>query len=186
MANLKILDTGYVSNETRGTQTQLSDANRAGYTGSAVASISLNNSRISFNPSGANLEQKPIVNSLTDNSSSLVSVNNDRLRVEFILKKDIVTAGWNVNNVIEIKRLMRTQGLKILYPSATGDSLPTVVEALGAENTGGNFSDGSPTDDSGTVSSTTPYLLGRIKSVSIQDGAESNFWNVSLEFEVSG
>lgn len=185
MSQLKILDTGFISNETRASQTQLSDANRAGYTGSAVAAISLINA--SLNLSGTvNIEQKPIINSLTDNSSSLVSVTPRIIAVAFILARDIVTSGFNVNNVLEILRLDRTSGLKLLYPDSTGDTLPTIVEAMGQVNLAGNFSDGSPTDDNGTVATTTPYLLGRVKNLRITDSPGNNsFWRINFDFQIT-
>ena len=185
MSNLKILDTGYVSNITRASQTQLSDADRAGYTGSAVAAFDIKNTATPLS-GDANLEQKPIINTLTENSSSLVSVSNRSIKVSFLLAKTIVTSGFNVNNVIELSRLERTLGMKILYPSATGDALPTIVEAFGQANLAGNFSEGSPTDDKGTVATTTPYLLGRVKGFTITDTAEGKFWTVGFTFVISG
>lgn len=185
MAQIKILDTGFVSNETRATQTQLSDANRAGYTGSAVTSFTLKNSGVSLGTS-VNIEQKPIINSLTDNDSSLISVGQQIYSVNFILEKDIVTAGWDVNNLVQIMRLDRTYGLKLMYMTATGDTIPTIVEAMGQVNTGGNFSDASPSDDNGTVSTTTPYLLGRVRNLRVSDSATNNtFWRISFDFVVS-
>lgn len=186
MVNLKILDTGYVSNSTLGSQTQLSDANRSGYTGSAVAAFDLNvEGNISIS-GGVNTEEKPIIGTLTDNSSSLVSSNNRTIQISCTLTRDIVTSGYNVNNVIELSRLERTHGLKLLYPSATGDSMPTVVEALGQENLAGVFSDGSPTDDAGTVATTTPYLVGRVKNFRFNDSTSSrNLWRFSFDFVIS-
>ena len=185
MSQLKLLDTGFVSNATRVTQTQLSDANRAGYTGSAVTSFTLKNSGSSLNAQ-VNTEQKPVINSLDDNSSSLVSVINDPYTISFILKKTITTSGFDVNDIFQLKRMERTQGLKLLYPSSDSDTIPTLVEAFGAVNIGGNFSDGSPTDDNGTISATRPYLLGRVKNMRWGDDSTGDFWKVTFTFEVSG
>jgi hypothetical protein len=185
MSQLTILDTGYISNTTLASQTQLGDSDRAGYTGAAVTSLILKNSAASLN-GGVNIEQKPIIGSLVDNTSSLVSVNARMIKVSFVLKKEITTSGYNVNNVLELLRLERTSGLKLLYPSATGDVLPTIVEAMGQANLAGIFSDGSPTDDNGTVATTTPYLVGRVKNISWNDTSKGNFWRVGFDFVISG
>ena len=47
------------------------------------------------------------------------------------------------------------------------------------------FSDESPTDDSGKVSTTTPYLVGRVKGVTFSESA-TDYWRISFIFEVSG
>lgn len=186
IVGLKLLDTGYVSNETLGTQTQLTDANRAGYTGSAVSSFTLNSVSVSM-AGDVNIEQKPIINSLTDNSSSLISVNNRIFTVNCIMAKAATSSGWSSTKEYQFSRLDRTYGLKLLYPSATGDSLTTLVEALGAVNIGGNFSEATPTDDEGTIAATTPYLVGRVKNLRITDNAtDKKFWKVSFDFVVSG
>lgn len=185
MSQLKILDTGYVANVVSGA-TQLSDANRAGYTGSAVSSFTLKASSISY-ATNPNIEQKPIIGSLTDNSSSLTSINPTVYTVSFILAKTITTSGWDVNNVYQFLRMDRTYGLKLLYPSSTGDSLPTIVEAMGQANIGalGNFGTGA-SDDGGTVATTTPYLLGRVRNIRVGDSASDNsYWKVSFDFVVS-
>ena len=186
MAVLTILDSGYISNETRASQTQLSDANRAGYTGSAVTSFSLKSASVNLS-GGVNVENKPVIGTLSENSSSLVSVNNRTLSVSCLLAKTIVTTGWSVNNIVQFLRLERTHGLKLLYPSATADSLPTLVEPMGQVNLAGNFSEASPTDDKGTVATTTPYLLGRVQNVRIDDLATNNtWWRVTFDFVITG
>lgn len=185
MAVITILDTGYISNENRGSQTQLADADRAGHTGSAVTSFTFKTATLGLG-GGVNTEQKPVIGTLSDNSSSLVSVNSRTIGISIVLIKTIVTSGFNVNNLIELFRLERTSGLKLLYPSATGDTLPSIVEAFGQVNLSGNFSEGSPTDDKGTVATTTPYLLGRVKNMRINDAAKGNYWRISFDFVISG
>lgn len=186
MSQLKILDTGYVNATlSLASQTQIGDGDRAGYTGSAISSFTLPSNSSSLN-GGVSIESKSIIGSNSDPSTSLISVNRRVYPISFILKKDIVTAGWDVNNVVQLSRLDRTQGMKLLYPASTGDILPNVVEAMGAVNIGGNFSDASPTDDKGTVSTTTPYLVGRVKNFSVRDDQSGNYWRVSFDFEVSG
>lgn len=185
MASLKLLDTGYISNETLASQTQLSDANRAGYTGSAVSGFTLKSATVTL-ASKSSVENKPIINTVTDSNTSLVSVSNRVFKVSCILAKTITSAGWSVNDVYQLLRMDRTKGLKLLYPSGTSDTMKTIVEALGAVNTNGNFAEASPTDDEGTVSTTTPYLIGRVKNINLRDESNSkSYWRFDFDFEIS-
>ena len=181
---LELLDTGYVSNETRGGQTQLSDANRAGYTGSAVTSFTLNTKNLTMT-GDVKIENKPLLNVLTDTATSLISTTNRIVKVDIHLDKTIITSGYSTNMLYQLMRMERTKGLKLLYPSLTTDTRKNIIEAMGGINIGGNFSDGSPTDDNGTVSSTTPYLLGRVKKLNLKDKPSSSKWTISFDFEIS-
>lgn len=191
MTSLKILDTGYVGvEEARGSQTQLSAANRAGYDGSSsVSAFTLKIQNMSISRS-TNTDAKPIPGTYTDSQTTLVSNTNRVVAVNFILYKEIVTASYNQNNVVELMRLEETAGLKILYPSATTDpdGFKTIVQALGAVNTGDTdkFAAASPTENNGTVSTTTPYLIGRVKGMTLNDNETGDYWRGSFNFEVSG
>jgi hypothetical protein len=184
---IKILDTGYVSNTTAiASQTQLSVANRAGYDGSTnVGAFTLNTSSLVLS-GNARTENKPEINTLTDVETTSVSVVNRNVEVTTILQKEIVTANFNQNNVVELSRLERTRGVKLLYPTVTTDTKKTIVEALGAVNTGGNFSAESPTDTNGTVGTTIPYLVGRVKNFRITDNPAGDKWRVTFNFEITG
>lgn len=185
--DLKILDTGYVYNGTitGNAQTQLSDDKRAGYTGTAVAAISLKVMSLTLSRD-VNLEKKPIVNTTIEANTSLVSINNRRIAVNAIVSKVPVTTGWNKNNIVQIARLDTTKGLKLLYPTLTTDINKTLVETLGAENTGSYFSSAAPTEDSGTVSTTTPYLIGRVTNLELTDTSDGNFFRLGFNFELTG
>jgi len=188
MARLKLLDTGYVDATTSlASQTQLSDSDRAGYTGSAVTSFTLKNAGVTRNR-GVTTEVKPVPDALTNVGTSIISTNNEVYSVSMILSKAITTNGFSTNDIVQFVRMESTRGLKLLYPSDNNeiDGYKNIVQALGASNTGGNFSEASPTDDKGTVSTTTPYLIGRVKNLSITDSTNSIFWSVSFDFEVSG
>lgn len=186
--NIKILDTGFVGHKkVRATQTQLSDANRAGYTGSAVSAFTLKTANVSRSGT-QNTESNPIINNNADVETTPTSASNRLLQVSLIMEKADTTSGWDKNELFQLNRLDRTKGLKILYPDVTtdSDSYKTLVEVLGAENTAGNFSDGSPSEDNGTVSSTTPYLVGRVKSLNISDTPNGTKWRINFTFEISG
>lgn len=183
---LTLLDTGYISNETRASQTQLSDANRAGYTGSAVTSFTLDVINLSISQDSS-IEQKPIINSLIDNSSSLVSVGPLVVHITVRWPREITTASWSVTKLHQFFRMQKTYGMKLLYPSATGDTLPSSVEDLGNVNLAGNFSAASPSDDNGTVATTRPYLLGRAKNFALTDtGGNNSSYRITFDFQVSG
>jgi len=166
---LKILDTGYISGVDVSIQTQAVVANRAGFDGTTgVSALALDIESLSIS-ADVRVENKPIINSLTEVSTSLVSTMNRIIRVSGVLSKEVVTSGYSVNNIVQFMRLERTKGLKLFYPTVVTDTYKSVVEALGAENTGGEFSDAAPTDTMGKVSTTTPYLVGRVKDISLTE-----------------
>jgi len=92
MTKVSILDTGYVGLElSRGSQTQLSDANRAGlYTGGGgvIKSIELNIESLSSSRS-TNTEAKPIPGTYTNSQSTLISNTNRILSVSCIIQKSV-------------------------------------------------------------------------------------------------
>ena len=183
--DLTMLDTGYVATDTTGTQ--LSDANRAGYTGAAVKAFTLkiNNIRFSGN---AKIENKPVVDTLSEVNTSTVAVNNRTLTLSGVLPKDDSNSeGYQYNELYQLVRLERTRGIKILYPSSVGDAKRTIVEDLGEDNINDSvFSTGAGSEDGGTVASTIPYLPGRVKNVSITDDANNkDFHRYTIDFELT-
>lgn len=182
---LKILDTGYISPSTAlGSQTQLSDADRAGYTGSEVVAITMDVASLS-RQRAVHTENKAVIELLSDSDTSLVSVGNRMFKVSLIKKKELVTVDWDVNDYVQLMRLETTRGLKLLYPDETSTALTTIVEAEGAENTGGVFSSATPDEKDGTVSTTTPYMIGRVKNIAVADDPSGNYWRISFDFEVT-
>lgn len=183
---LKLLDTGYVSPTTAlVNQTQISDANRAGYTGAAVSSITLDVESITRNRQ-INTENKSTPDTLTDSNTSLVSVGNRVFNITAIALKTITTSSWSKSKEYQLARMEKTKGIKLLYPSENSSQLPTWIEVEGAENTGGTFSDASPTDDAGTIGATIPYLPGYVKNFSVSDAPNGNYWRITFTFEVTG
>jgi hypothetical protein len=58
---------------------------------------------------------------------------------------------------------------------------------MGQVNLAGNFSAASPTDDAGTVATTTPYLLGRVENIQFKDSGTTNtWWRVTFDFVITG
>ena len=183
---LRLLDTGYVGNSNLANQTQLSDGERAGFDGSTMQYLELDIQNISYSYE-VNINSKPVVNSLDNNRITPVSNTNPTLNVTMIINKELLTANHEYNNMQTFIDYFNTRGLKLLYPSNTTDNTKkTIVEALGEKNKGGVFSSGSPSAASGTVSATTPYLVGLVRNPNINDTENSNFYKVTFRFVVTG
>jgi hypothetical protein len=183
--NIKILDTGYIINGLLSAQTRLGLTLRAGYDGtSSVNAFTLKVAGLNFS-SDASTESKPIANTLTDVSTTIVSTENPKVKLSCVMQKRITTTSWSTNDVYQLSRLRATRGLKLLYVDATTDVNKTIVEALGAINTNGYFAAASPSTTNGTVSTTTPYLIGRIKNLSFDDNPSGDYWRINFDFELS-
>lgn len=185
MSSIKILDTGYVSARTRTGKTQLSNANRAGYTGSNVTAFDVGspgNTRYSLK---FNTDANPVLENDDNYDTSFISKNNDMISFSVIMPRGAITSGYNTTQLNEFARLGKTKGVKLLYPSNDSSTLPGVIENLGYENINGHFSAGSPNEGNGTVSNSTPYIVGRFIDIAISDDAnnKSNFI-ISCTFEV--
>jgi hypothetical protein len=188
MTKIKILDSGYLSATTALTsQTQITATNRAGYTGSTVSAFSLDTANLSLNGS-VGIEDKPIINTLVESQTSLISVTNRRIPINVIVRKTMVADGFQYTKLYQLARLERTHGLKILYlDSAADGAIPTIIEVFGAPNIGQSpFASATASDATGTVGLTIPYLVGRVRDVSISDDASGNYWRVSFTFELTG
>lgn len=185
--DIKILDTGYISNAgtALATQTQLGDTDRAGYTGSDVSAMTLKVSSINLG-GDVSLEDKPIINNLTENSTSLIGIKNRKIMINGIKQKSIDSSSWDKNDVIQLSRIERTRGLKIIYPTNTTDTKKSLIEAFGAENTNGLFGVSSPAEDDGTVGTAVPYLVGRVRNFTMTDSPTGDKWGISFTFELSG
>jgi len=183
---LNLLDTGYVSNSAIGSQTRLSVSDIAGYDGSSnVNGFELNVGSVSRSRD-TKTQNKAVIDTFDDSKTSIVSVTNQGYSINLIWKKDNNTSGYDVNKLYQFTRMESTRGLKLLYPSNTTDTKKGLVEILGAVNTNGNFASGNGSADLGTVSTTTPYLIGRVKNLSISDGSDSDQFKISFNFEISG
>jgi len=186
MATFKILDTGYVYYANVAGQTQLLDSQRAGYTGSGVTSFTLLSASDSMGQ-GVNVDNPTTINSSGTNNTVLSSIANMVFKVSFIVHKTIVTSGFDINNIVQLNRLQKTHGLKLLYLSSNESvaGKHSLIEAFGEQNVGGEFSAGSPADDDGTVSTTTKYLVGRVSGLTLMNAAAGTYWKGSFDFIVT-
>jgi hypothetical protein len=187
MANITILDSGYLSaGILRSSQVQLSYADRAGFMGGigTVNAFTLKVNSMSLS-SSVNVENKPIINRVSECNTSLISVENRSIRCRCIIKNVSITASWNVSLLYQFIRLERTHGLKLLYATGNTNINVTLIDDLGLVNVGGMFASGAGSNAQGTVSSTTPYLVGRIKDISVDDQADTNYWKIDFTFELT-
>lgn len=187
MAKLKLLDTGYVANATRSGKTQIAASLRAGWNGTtSVSALELDTDSIVRSRS-VSTENNPTANTTTDSPTSLVSVQNKIFKVTGTMSRVPVTTGYKYNNQVQFEKMEETRGLKILYPTDITDTLPTIVYGLGAVNTGSFFSAASPSEQSGTVATTIPYLIGRVKNIKLTDDCvNKNRLKFEFDFEVCG
>ena len=185
ITQIKLLDTGYLNPSLAiGSQTQAALADRAGYTGATVSAFTLDTQSSNVN-SAVTTENKPVPDSFTETDTSLVSSTNRIIAMSCRFQKDNDSGTFNKNDIHEFLRMERTPTLKIIYPSDLLSNKKPVIEYMGAGNIAGTFSAGSPSDANGTVSTTTPYLVGLVKGISVSDKALSNWFTVTFNFELS-
>lgn len=190
MGKLQLLDTGYVANKAILTQVgqQLSVSERAGFDGSLnVNGFVLDTFGSNTYGGASNVDQKNSLDFLDDATTSVISVANDTIKISAYFFREISDTLYQHGIMYQLNRLKKTRGLKLLYPSAADvDGKKTIVEAMGQKNIGGNFSEALPTDTKGTVSETTPYLVGRVTNVTIADPTNGTRWGVSFDFVIEG
>lgn len=182
--NIRILDTGFISTETQpSSQTQLGLSDRAGYSGSTdVFHFTLPSYSESIGGS-VTIENKPIVNDLSEVNTTLVSSTNRVLKISFIMDKTLPGEAYDVNELFQFMRMERTAGMKLLYVDSITNTYKTIIEALGQQNIGGIFSHASYDDTLGYVSTTTPYLVGRVRNIQVSNSVTNNeYWRVSFNF----
>ena len=185
--NFKILDTGYISNDTLTELTQLQVSSRAGYDGTSsvnsfnIGSISINRAR------QVSTDNNSVINNTTQITTNLVSVRNPIWTFNIQIERTVSNTGYNNGFLLQLLRLEETYGLKLLYPSSVTDNAGflTTIEMIGEKNNNGNFSSATPTDTAGTISQNIPYLIGRIKFGTIPDGNNSSNLIIPCTFEES-
>ena len=186
MANIKLLDTGYVSNKDLSGQTQIVPSLRAGFDGTSdVVSFTLKSAALGRSRQ-VNNENKPVVDTLQNPQTTLVSTGSTIIAVNAVLQNDLSSTAYDINELVQLDRLDSTRGLKLLYVDSTTDVKKTIVEGLGEVNINGVFADASPADTDGTVSTATPYLVGRIRNLRINEPVDSNFYRIAFDFEITG
>ena len=180
--NLNILDTGYISGKIPlSSQTRLGVSERAGYNGVAnVLAIPFDTETIAFQEN-FNFTGDSVVNNYDPHPVFVASAKNPTIPITILYDKAIITTNHEYNQIDTLRRLQHTKGLKLLYPSATGD--PNIIEALGVRNDGILHS-ATPSPTNGTIASNLPYFAGKVKNFRIADSTTSK-WRITFEFEVT-
>lgn len=188
MTQIKLLDTGYLSDDTLTGQTQAAVANRAGYDGSAnVVAFAFNTQTLSRQRTPT-FENKPVITNFDPFKSSLISINNQTIGFTIVVPRSTAnsSAVYGTNYLTQLLRMEKTPTKKLLYVDSVATELITIVQMLGAGNINSNFANASPSDNNGTVGTTIPYLVGLVRFGSIND-SQANRTNliIPVTFEVS-
>lgn len=122
MANLSIIDTGYLRADVQGSS-QATQANSGN-------PINLKAVDITYDFTG-NVDTEPIINSNDISKVGFGSVNTPKIVVSGILDRN---SSNDMNLMKELKLLVKTYGIKLLYYSSTTDGYRDVTDSLGTEN----------------------------------------------------
>lgn len=175
---ITILDSGYLTRDRDGTQEAV--ANRAGYDGSSsVSAFTLKAKSIKEGGNSANVDDNPIPSSTDYAELNQVSFENPKYTIEVILEKDDATEGYQYSQLYQLRRLTKTKGVKLIYPSGTSDTYKTIVELNGEENGSTSSFQGAGKE----LSSSTPHLIGRILDVKINDIADKKYFDITMVFQ---
>jgi len=182
----KILDSGYVSaNIALGSQTQLGDTLRAGYTGSTVKALDLTNVLSSSLGGQTNINDNPQIGINDKTEIGKNTTENEVITINFAYKNDSPpTDGLDINYAYQLNQLKYTEGVKLLYVSGTGN-MDTALMQIGEYYKDGIFANASPSEATGTVSTTTPYLPIIITNVKFNDSPNGKYIKVTIEAKIT-
>jgi len=173
--DITILDSGYLTRDREGSQKAVAD--RAGYDGSsAVTAFTLKVSSIN-EVTGTGIDDNPVPGSTGNAEINFVTTENPKYTLSLLIDKSDATSGFDKSQLYQLRRLAQTDGVKLIYPSATTDTYKSIVELNGAANTSGVFQ-GSGKE----LPASTPYLVGRIISVTVTDTANQQYFNINIKF----
>jgi len=178
---LYILDTGYVANKDRTLMTQNVVADRAGLlsTDTAVSHMTIELKSIAVATS-INSQEEANIGQKSDNKINVISAKNPILSINFIIDRDRTSDAYKYGFINQLIELEKTSGLKLIHMIDYGKNL---VWELGSKNVSGYFSDSSPNDMDGTVTTATHYLLGKFKNFNFGD-TNTNIYNCSVNFVI--
>jgi len=155
MANLALVDTGYLN--IAGTGTQASTIANSG------AAITLNAKTIAYQSEG-NIDDSPIINSNSQAVLSFGSVSNSKITVTGVLDRT-VTADMDLMD--DINDMRQTYGIKLLYYNDTSDGFRDITDSIGAT-------------DSAHLSGTIPHLHVRVTGVTFNQLANGTMVKYSM------
>jgi len=122
MANISIIDTGYLKAESQGTA-QATQAN----SGTAIEFKAID---LTFNYSG-NIDMDPRINNNQIPVVNFGSVNSSKLVLNGVLDR---TSTTDMNLMDSIRDLVQTYGIKLLYYSSITDGYREITDSLGIAN----------------------------------------------------
>lgn len=162
MANIAILDTGYIKNDASGTQ-----ANTLANSGSVINLKSVN---VTYQRAG-NVDTSEIINTNTGPNAGFGSVTAAKITIQGVLDGN---ATADMNLMQSLNDLLTTYGVKLLYYTDTTDGYRDITDSLGDANKDdvhktNNFS-GTP----------TPHLHVRVTNFQISQTAD-NYLRYTLE-----
>lgn len=175
---LRIFDTGYYS--TTDLSSQETNANRAGYDGiSTVVWFDLDVTSIKRN-AGANTDNSPTPGNYSNPDINFVSFEGTTYMIECSMAKNYSPAStFQYNFWIQLARLEKTKGLKVIYPSSASDTYKTSIEQFGEYNASNGVFQGSGKP----LPAGTPYISGRVHKISgFSDDSKSKRFKFTIEF----
>jgi len=172
----KIIDTGYLNTSMTGTPEGVSD--RAGYDGSStVTPFTLQYVSSVKAGAKANISANPDLGTNETTEISKNSFENDVYTLKFLTKNTYNPSGFQYNFYYQLNRLKETNGIKLIYPTGTGNSY-TVLNYLGEVNQNGAFSTTFiPTD--------TSYLPIEVLDVSFSDNGTKDYIEMSITVQLT-
>lgn len=174
--DLTILDSGYLTRDRSGSQETA--ANRAGFDGStSVTAFTLLATSIKES-SSLNINNNPTPGNLNYSEIDIGTVENPKYVMSCKLAKNDSTSGFQYSQLYQLRRLVRTNGVKLLYPSVSTDTRKEIVELNGAYNAANSPFQGSGKE----LTASTPHLIGRITDLSITDNAGDEYFTINMTF----
>jgi len=144
MANMAILDTGFLNILNEGTQAP--DIANSG------TAIDLKTVDVTYQ-TGGNIDDSPIINDNAQANLNFGSISNAKITLSGILDRN-VTADMDLMN--ELVELRRTYGIKLLYYTDSTDGFREITDSIGST-------------DTAHLSGTIPHLHVRVGNVTFRD-----------------
>lgn len=158
MADMEILDTGYLTTTT----TSGTTAPRAN-SGSAIALKSVD---VTYEGSG-NIDNTPIINANTNAVLNFGSIGNAKVTLAATMNSNDTTA---MDLMGDLNDLRKTLGIKLLYYGSTTDGYRDITDSIGST-------------DAQHLSGTIPHLHVRVTNFTIRQTGEGRLLRYTLTME---
>lgn len=160
MANLAIIDTGYLTiTTTSGTQATMANSGSA---------ISLQSAELSYQ-GGGNVDDSPVINASSSGAAianlNFGSISNAKIIIQGMLNRKSTT---DMDLMNDLNDLRKTVGIKLLYYTSTTDGYRDITDSIGSI-------------DAYHLSGTTPHIHVRVTNFQIRHTSVSNLLRYTLE-----